>query len=100
MVPIQYFEQGKKTAVDEGHNGEVSELHQKIGQLTVEVDWLKKKTESLSLNGKRRTDRSTCHPSAFDQSAMRAPSTQPFHLLLWTSNERQKQTCDFDALDR
>lgn len=37
------FEQGKKAAVDDGHNREVSELHQKIGQLTVEVDWLKKK---------------------------------------------------------
>lgn len=37
------FEQGKKTAVEDGHNQEVSELHQKIGQLTVEIDWLKKK---------------------------------------------------------
>lgn len=37
------FEQGKKAAVNDGHNREVSELHQKIGQLTVEVDWLKKK---------------------------------------------------------
>ncbi len=40
---ISVFEQGKKSAVDEGHDREVSELHQKIGQLTVEVDWLKKK---------------------------------------------------------
>lgn len=37
------FEQGKKATADDGHNREVSELHQKIGQLTVEVDWLKKK---------------------------------------------------------
>ncbi len=36
------FEQGKRSAVD-GHDQEVSELHQKIGQLTIEVDWLKKK---------------------------------------------------------
>lgn len=36
------FEQGKKTTIDDEYNREVSELHQKIGQLTVEVDWLKK----------------------------------------------------------
>jgi transposase len=37
------FEQGKKVAAKDGHNREISELHQKIGQLTVEIDWLKKK---------------------------------------------------------
>lgn len=37
------FEQGKSITSNEGHHREVSELHQKIGQLTVEVDWLKKK---------------------------------------------------------
>ena len=37
------FEQGKKMAAEGAHYEEVSALHQKIGQLSVEVDWLKKK---------------------------------------------------------
>ena len=37
-----YEKDKKSNAVDE-HHKEVSELHQKIGQLTVESDWLKKK---------------------------------------------------------
>jgi len=35
------FEQGKKSVSDD--NREIAELHQKIGQLTIEADWLKKK---------------------------------------------------------
>ena len=37
------FEQGKLSCTSNEHDREVSELHQKIGQLIVEVDWLKKK---------------------------------------------------------
>jgi len=37
------YEEGKKSASIDDRNKEVSELHQKIGQLTVEIDWLKKK---------------------------------------------------------
>ena len=37
------YEAGKKSASVDDHDKEVSELHQKIGQLTVEIDWLKKK---------------------------------------------------------
>jgi transposase len=36
------FEQGSQSTTNDRDN-EVSELHQKIGQLTIEVDWLKKK---------------------------------------------------------
>ena len=37
------YEEGKKSASIDDRDKEVSELHQKIGQLTVEIDWLKKK---------------------------------------------------------
>ena len=37
------YEEGKKSASMDDRDKEVSELHQKIGQLTVEIDWLKKK---------------------------------------------------------
>ena len=37
------FEQGKKKNLEGDHEKEIAELHQKIGQLTIEVDWFKKK---------------------------------------------------------
>lgn len=37
------FEQGRKIVQKEEHAREVSNLHQKIGQLTIEIDWMKKK---------------------------------------------------------
>jgi transposase len=36
-------------SADESNEEKVAELHQKIGQLSVEVDWLKKKCKQLGL---------------------------------------------------
>jgi len=36
-------------AVSEDHERTIAQLHEKIGQLSVEVDWLKKKCKQLGL---------------------------------------------------
>lgn len=43
----ELFESGKGPAEDQGEL--IAQLHEKIGQLTVEVDWLKKKSKQLGL---------------------------------------------------
>ena len=44
----ELFERGKPVA-DEGEKI-IAQLHQKIGQLTVDLDWLKKKCRQLGLS--------------------------------------------------
>jgi transposase-like protein len=44
----EIFERGKPVA-DEGEKI-IAQLHQKIGQLTVDLDWLKKKCRQLGLS--------------------------------------------------
>ena len=44
----ELFERGK-LAVDDGEKV-IAQLHQKIGQLTVDLDWLKKKCRQLGLS--------------------------------------------------
>ena len=37
------FDSKNKTCREDNHTKEIAELHRKIGELTVELDWLKKK---------------------------------------------------------
>jgi hypothetical protein len=41
--------EGLRSAPDQDSQGLIAQLHEKIGQLTVEVDWLKKKCRQLGL---------------------------------------------------
>jgi|SRR5580765_4945162 len=43
----ELFESGPSASVDQAEL--IAQLHEKIGQLTVEVDWLKKKCKQLGL---------------------------------------------------
>jgi len=43
----ELFESGQRPDTD--HEGLIAQLHEKIGQLTVEADWLKKKCRQLGL---------------------------------------------------
>ena len=44
----EIFEKGKEVGDD--HERTIAALHQKIGQLTVDLDWLKKKCRQLGLS--------------------------------------------------
>ena len=44
----QIFSSGKPLQDKAKQKNEKDELHKKIGQLTIEVDWLKKKSEHLN----------------------------------------------------
>lgn len=44
----QIFERGHQAPED--HEKLIAQLHQKIGQLTVDLDWLKKKSRQLGLS--------------------------------------------------
>ncbi len=43
----ELFESGAKESVD--NQEQIAQLHEKIGQLTVELDWMKKKSKQLGL---------------------------------------------------
>ena len=43
----ELFEPGQATSADQDEL--IAQLHQKIGQLTVDLDWLKKKSKQLGL---------------------------------------------------
>lgn len=43
----ELFESGGKEPVD--NQEQIAQLHEKIGQLTVELDWMKKKSRQLGL---------------------------------------------------
>jgi transposase-like protein len=43
----ELFEPGTKETQDAEHH--IAQLHEKIGELTVELDWLKKKSKQLGL---------------------------------------------------
>ena len=45
----ELFESPRGTAAGEESQQVIAQLHEKIGQLTVEVDWLKKKCRQLGL---------------------------------------------------
>ncbi len=45
----ELFESARGTAAGEESQQVIAQLHEKIGQLTVEVDWLKKKCRQLGL---------------------------------------------------
>jgi len=50
------FDKGKREVkeLEKAHQKEVDELHKKIGHLTVQVNWLKKKSEELGILPKKK----------------------------------------------
>ena len=50
------FDKGKREVkeLEKAHQKEVDELHKEIGHLTVQVNWLKKKSEELGILPKKK----------------------------------------------